>query len=178
MNNKDNNLDVINNLELDDEFVKKIMKANNNNEIKDLFKTKNLELDDKQIENIKNIFLGKLKELDDTDIENVSGGLNKDEVAHAAQSGIGHGGAWGMWIGAGVGAAAGVIDASVKTYREGFKSTWDFMKNALVTSVKASLIGGASGAGLGILSGSLENIGDQGSEALKADLTKKKTELV
>ena len=168
-----NNKDIINNLELDDEFVEKVMQANDNNEIKELFKTKNLELDDKQIEDIKSIFLEKLRKLDDIDIENVSGGLETSEVAHAAQSGIGHGGAWGMWIGAGVGAAAGVVDASVKTYREGFKSTWDFMKNALITSVKASLIGGASGAGLGVLSGSLKNIGDQGSEALKKDFKKK-----
>ena len=37
-------------------------------------------------------------------------------LGYAAQRGFGKGIAYGMWWGAGVGAAAGIVDASIKAY--------------------------------------------------------------
>ena len=94
-------------------------------------------------------------------------GGSKDLKNAAYKRRGGYGGAYGMWVGAGIGAASGVFDASIKAYRGGVDTTWGFMKEAFKIAVKSSLVGGA--AGLGVLSGSLNEVGKQGEANLSKE---------
>lgn len=170
-NNKDK-VESINKLASNDECIKKILSANNGEEVKKIFKDQGLDLTDEQIENLKKAFadqLIKLNTMPDKELEKVGGGMDLKKVGYAAESGVGHGGAYGMWVGAGIGAAAGVVDASIKAYRGGVDTTWGFMKEAFKIAVKSSIVGGAAGGGLGLLSGSLNEVGKQGEANLSKE---------
>ncbi len=153
-----------------DEFVSKVLNTNNNKEVEQIFKDFGVDVTSEQVENLRKTFLEQLNKVKDNDFENIVGGtMNGREIGNAAQKGVGYGGAYGMWCGAGIGAVAGVVDASVKAYNGKVKDTWSFIKEAFKISVKSSLLGGAAGAGLGVASGSLYNIGEQGDENLKKE---------
>lgn len=167
-----NKVENINELISNDKCIKRILKANDSNEVKQVFEENGLNLTDEQIKNLKKVFadqLIKLNSMPDKELEKIGGGLDLKKVGYSAESGIGHGGAYGMWIGAGIGAAAGVVDASIKAHRGNIDTTWGFMKEAFKIAVKSSFVGGVAGGGLGILSNSLYNVGEQGSN----DLNKK-----
>ena len=156
----------------DDECVRSIVSASDSEEVKQIFRGKGLDLTDEQVEDIKNAIsneLIKLSNMSDEEVEKIVGGADSNlrRVGYAAKEGIGHGTALGMWIGAGVGAAAGVVDASMMAYRGRIHSTWDFIKLATVTAIKSSLLGGAVGGGLGIASGPACEIGEPGGRALE-----------
>lgn len=169
-NNKVKN--IIDEIISNDECIKKILKADNSKEVKQIFKEKGLDLTDEQIENLKKVFaeqLIKLNTMPDKELEKIGGGLDAQKAGYAAQIGIGYGTAHGMWWGAGIGAAAGVVDASLKAYRGGVTDTWGFIKEAMKVAVKSSLIGGATGGGLGILSGTAYEVGKQGEANLNKE---------
>ncbi len=174
------NLENINKLISSDEYMKRILLANNVDDAKQVFKEANVDVSDTQIQNFRDCFsnnIKKLNEISDCDLEEINGGTggyNTTRTLHAAQAGVGYGGAYGMWVGAGIGAAAGVVDASIKAYKGQISSTWDFLKEAFKISVKASLVGGAAGAVEGLISGSLLDIGDQGYKNLSEN--KKQTQ--
>ena len=71
-----------------------------------------------------------------------------------------------MWADIGIGAAAGVTEATIKACKGNISSIWKFMKEAFKIAVKSSFLGGAAGAGLGVLSGSLYEVGSQGDKSL------------
>lgn len=151
-----------------DAFLEAILKAKNGEEVKDLFKKEGIDIDDDQLANLQKAFSEKLES---EKIQNASGGsgINWKEMEYSGLSGMGHGGAEGMWIGAGIGAVAGVIDASIKASRGGIKDTWQFVKEALKTSIKSSLVGGTVGIGLSGVSGVLHNIGIQADKGLNGN---------
>ena len=163
----DNKTKIIKKIISDNKCLDKILEANSNDEVKQVFEGEGLYLTDSQIENLKKVFedqIINLCQIDDESLEKIGGGK---DYKNAAYKGGGYGGAYGMWVGAGIGAAAGVVDASIKAYRGGVDTTWGFMKEAFKIAVKSSLVGGAAGGGLGILSGALHNVGEQGSADLK-----------
>ena len=168
------NLENINKLISDDECMKKILLANNIEDAKRVFEEANLDVDYNQLQNFRKVFsnnIKKISEIPSSGLEKISGGkkYGVERAVHAGITGVGYGGAYGMWVGAGIGAAAGMVDASIKAYKGQISSTWDFLREAFKISVKASLIGGAAGAGGGLLSGTLFDVGQQGSDKLEED---------
>lgn len=160
---------IIEEITSDEKFLTRILLANGSEEVKNTFQEKGVNLSNKQVEELRKNFLNrliKLKPLDDKTLLNISGGKN---YTAAICKGGGYGGAYGMWVGAGIGAAAGVVDASIKAYKGQISSTWDFLKEAFKISVKASFIGGVAGLGGGLLSGTLFDVGQQGSDKLEED---------
>ena len=160
-------MDNIEKLMSNDDFLEKLLSANSEDEVKNIFSENGVTVDDNQIKNLQKSFSEKLSEID---VGNISGGkmFDKERIGYSATSGLGHGGSIGMWVGAGVGAVAGVIDASRKIGKGKVQDTWGFIKEALKVSIKASFLGGAVGAGLGVASGPLHELGRQSDEKLKS----------
>ncbi len=143
-----------------DVALDKILKANSGDEIKTILKENGMTISNEQLANLQKSF--------SKQIENISGGsaINWGRMKDAAQVGTGRGGEHGMYWGAGLGAVAGVVDATIKARKGGVKDSWHFMKEALKTSIKAGFLGGAAGLGLGSATQALHELGDQGKKGL------------
>ncbi len=147
MDNNRNN--IIEKIISDDVCLEKILKADTDDRLKEIFLEYGLNLSDEQIELLKNEFKEKLKntkKLDAKTLDQISAGTNNERLKYAALEGIGNGGYYGLWSGMILGATAGITDASLKVKKGKIDSSWDFIKEVLKTSIKSSLIACMAGA--------------------------------
>ena len=151
---------------IDDEFIEKMFKANSNEDVKKIFKEKNLDLTDEQINQIKKKFL---QLLSDSDLCKASGGISY--IANGALRGAGYGALHGSWIGATVGAVAGLGDQIMHVVKEDgkVKSFWQATKNVLKTSVAGALLGTGMGAGVTGIGFAGGDLGDKGIDAFNEE---------
>ncbi len=136
----------------DDEFLKKVLTAENDKKIRQLFSDEGISLTDEQVENIKNNFRDqflKINQIDDENFQYIAAG--REDYVNAALKGGGYGGAYGMWTGAGLGALIGAIDTGFKIKNGKINSSWGVIKNILKKSVVTSVISGSAGAFTGTI---------------------------
>lgn len=168
------NIEKIDEILSNDEFIEKILKANSSEEVKKIFKEKDIDVTDEQIENMRKALNSKIKELNtmsDDAMGQISGGkvgVNASRrLGYAAQHGAGEGAMWGTWIGAGVGATAGMIDGIVQSVNGNIDSAWGYFKVVAKDTLKGTLLGTLSGTGVGTLSATAHEFGKQGKKGLK-----------
>lgn len=162
------NIEKIDEILSNDEFIKKILEANSSEEVKQIFKEKGIDVTDEQIENMREKLNSKIKELNtmsDDAMGQISGG--KSRLGYAAQHGAGEGAMWGTWIGAGVGATAGMIDGTVKLVNGDIDSAWGYFKVVAKDTVEGVVLGGATGGFAGAFSETAHEFGKQGKNGLK-----------
>ena len=144
----------------DEKCVKKILAANTNEEIKQVFKDNGIILNDSQVENTKKVLANAvtttIKELDDI-TENVSGGkIDSNMVTDYAEIGSGIGALVGGGIGFGGGLYA-TIDTIIKSdKKDGFiknvcKIAGKTASAVLISGITGGAIGGAGGAASGMV---------------------------
>ena len=153
-------LDEIKKLSCDEDFLKKLFSAKDNKEVKEVFKEKDLEISDEEIEvlkeNLKKSLSEQFKNMSDEELEKISGGDFDGSVM-------------GAQVGAGVGAVAAGVGMFVPFYKLARKSYLSKVEAALLaTSVAfpSALVAGVAGLGVGI------GVGEGVEDALK---TKAKT---
>ena len=135
----------------DEKCVKKILAANTNEEIKQVFKDNGIILNDSQVENIKKVLANAvtttIKELDDI-TENVSGGnIDLNTVKNYSEIGLG----MGALVGGGIGLVGGGLYATIDTIIKSDKKD-GFIKNVCKVAGKtvfAVLISGITGGAIG-----------------------------
>lgn len=74
---------------------------------------------------------------------------------------------WGTWIGAGVGATAGMIDGIVQSVNGNIDSAWGYFKVVAKDTLEGSLLGTLGGGGVGVLTETAHEFGKQGKKGLK-----------
>lgn len=147
----DNKNKIIQKIISDNKCLDKILEANSNEEVKQIFDAEGLHLTDEQVENLKKIFenqLIKSYQIDDDNLEKIGGGK---DYKNAAYKGGGYGGAYGMWVGAGIGVLIGAVDSGIKIKKGKIDSTWDVIKGILKTSILTSAVSGAASLATGSL---------------------------
>lgn len=146
-----NKTEIIQKIISDDKCLDRILEANNDDDVKQVFKEEGLILTDNQIKNLRQIFedhLIKLSQIDDEKLEKIGGGK---DLKNAAYKGGGYGGSYGMWAGAGLGAIVGVVDAGIKIRKGNIDSSWDVIKGILKASILTSAVSGAAGLTTGTI---------------------------
>ena len=165
------NIEKIDEILSSDEFIKKILEANSSEEVKKIFKEKDIDVTDEQIENMRKALNSKIKELNtmsDDEMGQISGGkIDTSRLGYAAQHGAGKGAMWGTWIGAGVGATAGMIDGIVQSVNGNIDSAWGYFKVVAKDTLEGSLLGTLGGGGVGVLTETANEFGKQGKNGLK-----------
>ncbi len=146
-----NKTEIIQKIISDDKCLDRILAANNDDDVKQVFEDGGVTLTDSQVQNLRKIFedqLIKLSQVDDENLEKICGGK---DYKNAAYKGGGYGGAYGMWAGAGLGAIVGVVDAGIKIRKGNIDSSWDVIKGILKASILTSAISGAAGLTTGTI---------------------------
>ncbi len=146
---KNNQDEIIKNIISNDKCLDEILEADDNNQVKEIFKRNGLNLNIEEIENLRKIFKNKLENvgnLNENNLDKVTGGIDKERLSYAACKGLGNGGYFGMWSGAILGATAGMVDNIIKARKGKVDSSWNFVKDVLKTSLKASFVAGVSSA--------------------------------
>lgn len=168
------NIEKIDEILSNDEFIEKILKANSSEEVKQIFKEEDIDVTDEQIENMRKALNIKIKELNtmsDDAMGQISGGkvgVNASRrLGYAAQHGAGEGAMWGTWFGAGVGATAGMIDGTVQLVNGDIDSAWGYLKVVAKDTLKGVVLGGATGGFAGAFSETAHEFGKQGKKGLK-----------
>ena len=135
--------DVISN----DVCLKKILSADSDSEVKQVFDEAGIALDDNQVKKFKETFIKqiiKLHQIEDEEcLSAVDGGK---DYKNATLKGGGYGCYYGMWIGAGLGALAGIVDTGFKIKKGQLDTSWDSIKNVLKFSIIASIGSGTASA--------------------------------
>ncbi len=133
----------------DEKFLKRILLADRSDEVKKVFQEKGINLSNEKVEELRNIFinqLAKLYPIDDESLINISGGKN---YPAAICKGVGYGGAYGMWIGSGIGALVGIVDSSLKLKKGEINTSWEFIKGVLKNSILTSVVSCAASSSTG-----------------------------
>lgn len=82
------NIEKIDEILSSDEFIKKILEANSSEEVKKIFKEKDIDVTDEQIENMRKALNSKIKELNtmsDDEMGQISGGkIDTSRLGYAA----------------------------------------------------------------------------------------------
>lgn len=154
---------------VNEECLKKIYAAQNDEEIRQVFREKGLELDEEQMESLKQLFkeaLQEVEKLSSQELEYISGGkLNTEYIKDNAAAGLGIGGATGIGIGATIGGMYALIETLIKS-----KTNDGFLKNyskIIAKTAAAAAMTGAIGAGIGGSIGGLAGMADSGHESTK-----------
>lgn len=165
------NIEKIDEILSSDEFIKKILEANSSEEVKKIFKEKNIDVADEQIENMRRSLNSKIKELNtmsDDEMGQISGGeIDTSRLGFAAQHGAGKGTMIGTWVGLGAGATVGLFHATGKAINGDVHGSWGYLKTLAKDSLEGALIGAFSGGGVGALSETANEFGKQGKKGLK-----------
>ena len=138
---------------LDDEFLERLLKATTDEEIKELFKEKGLQIGDAQIVDLKENFA---KNLTDEMLSNVSGGWTN--AKHSAASGALWTSVSGMALGAVAGLVIGIVDAEHRK-DQGMdsvpKRALICLRDTVASMAAVGAVGAAVGAGVGAAGGAL-----------------------